>query len=292
MNPSRIRPIGVTLIAVAFLWIGFGGTLLYSLVMLSGGNDLLWRWELESTIHSSALLKIFSTTLDIVLYLMYITYAIIGVGLWKLKNWARISVLCIAMIGLVGAFLVGPILRMSLLMSASIIGISAVEFGWIGWYFLRPAVQNAFGAWKRYTPDGKWIQPPLLSTRARLLAGAVIASLLLILFAIPLSSQIIQDMKRSDAYKLTMRTAEVSPCVLSALGSPLQPGWMLSGNITESATHGSADLSIPVNGPKGKGTLEVQATKFDGRWKIESLVLDHGSSRSIMVPSTSAGPCR
>lgn len=95
MNPSRTRPIGVTLISLAFLWIGCCGTLFLPLILLAGGMSSLWRFVLGSMIHSEAWLKAISYTLDAVWYLFYIAYAVIGYGLWKLKNWARKSLLAL-----------------------------------------------------------------------------------------------------------------------------------------------------------------------------------------------------
>jgi hypothetical protein len=34
---------------------------------------------------------------------------------------------------------------------------------------------------------------------------------------------------------------------------------------------GSAELSIPISGPRGKGTVSVEAKKFAGRWEIRRL---------------------
>ena len=291
MNPNQQRPVGVTLIALAFLWIGIGGAIVFPIIILTGGMDPMWRPELESIIRSSTQLKVLSRALDITLYAVYIAYAVIGFGLWKLRNWARKCVLGICLIGALAALMIPPAFKMSVLMSISVIGMAATELGWMGWYFIRPRVQNAFGAWKRYTPDGEWIQPPRLSTRGRLVAGAVFAGLLVILFIIPLSAEVNKMMKDSGAFKLTMSTAQASPCVSAKLGLPLESG-SISGAFTESPSDGSADLSIPVKGPKGKGTLDVQANKLKGDWKIESLVFKHGTSRSIIIPSDSNGDCR
>lgn len=291
MNPNQQRPVGVTLIALAFLWIGIGGTLLFTIIILTGGSVLLWRIPLGSLIHSNTELKVVSYALNFSLYVAYIAYAVIGFGLWKLRNWARKCVFGICLIGVLAALMIPAAFKMPVLMSICVIGMAATELGWIGWYFMRPRVQNAFGRWNRYTPDGEWIQPPRLSTRGRLVAGAVFAGLLVILFIIPLSAEVNKMMEDSGAFKLTMSTAQASPCVSGELGLPLESG-SISGALTESPSDGSADLSIPVKGPKGKGTLDVQANKLKGDWRIESLVFKHGSSRSIIIPSDSNGDCR
>lgn len=186
MHPKH-RPIGVTLLALAFLWIGIGGATFVPIIILTGGMNPLWSPAVGSIIHSSAHLKLFYRALDLLLYLAYIAYAIIGFGLWKLKNWARICVLAIVVIGLVATIIIGPVFKLPILMAISIFGMAATELGWMGWYLLRPRVQNAFGAWKRYTPDGEWVQPPILSGRGRLGAGIAFTAIFVLVFLIPLA---------------------------------------------------------------------------------------------------------
>ncbi len=292
MSLRQQRPIGVTLIALGFLWIGIGGALFFPLLILAGAGQDLWRHMLEPVIHSGSASKIVSRAIDITLYVIYVAYAVIGFGLWKLKNWARKSVLGVAVICLLGAVVVAFALVKPISLSIFVIGMAVLECGWIGWYLLRPRVLDAFGAWNRYTPDFEWIQPPILSKRGRLGMSAFFAAVFLVMCLLPLSIAVNSSMENSGAYKLTMSTAEASPCVFEALGLPLKTGWMLSGEVTESSTKGSANLSIPVQGPKGKGALDSRADKVNGRWRIKSLVFKYGSGRSTIVPSRSNGGCR
>lgn len=292
MNLLRKRPLGVTLIALGFLWIGIGGALLFPLLILIGDGQDLWRIALEPVTHSAAGFKAISRGLDITLYLIYLAYAVIGFGLWKLKNWARKCVLVISVAGTIGALAVASIFVTPVALRICVLGMAVTEFGWMSWYLLRPRVLEAFGAWNRYTPEFEWIQPPVLSNQKRLGMGLLFASALIVLFALPLAIDVESEMAKSGAYKLTMSTAQASPCVSGTLGLPLESGWLMSGYVTESATEGSADLSIPVEGPRGRGKLDVQADKQNGGWKIESLVFKHASTRSIIVPAKSNRDCR
>lgn len=292
MNPKRNRPIGVTLIALAFLWIGCGGTLFLPIIGLTGGMSSLWRLELGSMIHSEAWLRTISYVLNSVWFLLYVVYAVIGFGLWKLKNWARKSVLGIAIVGVIGGLVVSLVFVRPIALGISVVGMAVVEFGWLSWYLMRPRVRYAFGAWGRYSAAGEWIEPPGLSKRGKLGIGALAAASVVVLFVIPLFFGVEAMMRNSDAYKLTLKTAQASPCITNALGSPLEPGWMMGGSITESSIEGSADLSIPVRGPKGKGSLDVQAKKLNGNWRIDSLVFTHGAGRSSIVPSESNQACQ
>ncbi|MGD0902774.1 MAG: cytochrome c oxidase assembly factor Coa1 family protein [Terracidiphilus sp.] len=292
MNPKRNRPIGVTLIALVFLWIGCCGTLFLPIIGLAGGLSSLWRLALGSTIHSEAWLNTISYLLDSVWFLLYVVYAVIGFGLWKLRNWARKSVLGISIVGIIAGLVVSLVFVRPIIFGIGVIGIAAVQFGWLSWYLMRPRVRYAFGVWNRYSPTGEWIEPPGLSKLGKLGIGTLVAASFVVLFVIPLFFAIDADMRNSDAYKLTMNTAQESPCVTSVLGSPIKPGWMMTGGLQESSIEGSANLSIPVIGPKGKGNLDVQATELNGNWRINSLVFTHGAVHSNIVPSESNQTCQ
>jgi Cytochrome oxidase complex assembly protein 1 len=81
-------------------------------------------------------------------------------------------------------------------------------------------------------------------------------------------------MKSSDVYKDALARAKTHPAVIEALGSPVKEGLLLSGNTNVNGASGEANLSIPVSGPKGKGTIYVAATKSLGRWNYSGLVLE------------------
>ena len=81
-------------------------------------------------------------------------------------------------------------------------------------------------------------------------------------------------MKSSDIYKDALARAKTHPAVNEALGSPVTEGLLLSGNTNVNGASGEANLSIPVAGAKGKGTIYVAATKSLGRWNYSGLVLE------------------
>jgi hypothetical protein len=81
-------------------------------------------------------------------------------------------------------------------------------------------------------------------------------------------------MKSSDVYKDALARAKRHPAVIEALGSPVTEGFLLSGNTNVNGASGEANLSVPVSGPKGKGTIYVAATKSLGRWNYSGLVLE------------------
>jgi hypothetical protein len=122
----------------------------------------------------------------------------------------------------------------------------------------------------------KWFVPVGCLTLIALFAGFIA----LIAFAV------MGSIKSSDAYKMAIEKAQQNPIVQQKLGTPLEGGMFVSGSINVSGTSGKADLTIPVTGPKGKGTIYVDATKFAGEWKFNRLEVgvDGETERIDLLP--------
>ena len=116
------------------------------------------------------------------------------------------------------------------------------------------------GWWSR---NWKWFVPVGCFSICLLFAG-LIALVLTFAFGV---------MKSSDAYKLALARARASPAVVEALGSPIREGLFTSGNVNVSGPSGNAELSIPISGPKGSGTLYLEARKSTGEWSFSKLVV-------------------
>jgi hypothetical protein len=65
------------------------------------------------------------------------------------------------------------------------------------------------------------------------------------------------------------------------LGTPIEPGSFVSGNLSVSGASGEAELVIPISGPKGKGTLVARATKRAGEWRFSMLLFEPEHGRRI-----------
>jgi hypothetical protein len=99
-------------------------------------------------------------------------------------------------------------------------------------------------------------------------------------------------MKSSDAYKSALARAKADPRVVNALGSPITDGFFVSGNTNVSGSSGSADMTIPISGPKGKGTIYFVASKFMGKWTFSKMVVEIAQTgqRIDLVEDPSAAP--
>jgi len=80
--------------------------------------------------------------------------------------------------------------------------------------------------------------------------------------------------QHSDFYTQALARARANPQVAEKIGQPLKAGWLASGNINSSGPSGDANISIPLSGPQGKGTLYVVAKKSAGVWELETLQVE------------------
>jgi Cytochrome oxidase complex assembly protein 1 len=81
-------------------------------------------------------------------------------------------------------------------------------------------------------------------------------------------------MKSSDAYKTALAKAKADPRVVNALGFPITDGFFIGGETNVNGTSGHADVTVPISGPNGKGTIYFVAAKFAGQWTFSKLMVE------------------
>ena len=102
---------------------------------------------------------------------------------------------------------------------------------------------------------------------------------------------VMAGIKASDPYKEAVARAQQSPAVQDALGTPIQVGLLVQGNLKVENETGEADLTIPLSGPKGSGTLHVVGSKTAGRWTYTAMAVDvPGSGDHIDLLADEKGP--
>jgi hypothetical protein len=107
----------------------------------------------------------------------------------------------------------------------------------------------------------KWFVPTLILGLVLLLA-LVVGGLLTFVFGL---------LKSSEPYQHAVAVASSNPDVVRELGAPIAPGWYVSGSINVSENSGDANLAIPLNGSRHRGTVYVLAKKTDGVWRYDKL---------------------
>ncbi|MFN8526521.1 MAG: cytochrome c oxidase assembly factor Coa1 family protein [Chloroflexota bacterium] len=119
--------------------------------------------------------------------------------------------------------------------------------------------------WSR---NWKWVVP--VGCLGTLLScGGVIA---LAFFAI--YGAVSSAVKSSDAYNDAMAVVRGSEEVRAALGEPIEAGFWVTGNIEVNGPSGKAEVSIPLSGPRGSGTLYITATKSANQWQYSRLEVE------------------
>ena len=81
------------------------------------------------------------------------------------------------------------------------------------------------------------------------------------------------SMKSTDAYREAVERATQNEAVQAALGTPITPGFLVSGSFNVSGSSGRANLAIPISGPQGKATIHAVATRSAGEWNFDTLVV-------------------
>ena len=77
--------------------------------------------------------------------------------------------------------------------------------------------------------------------------------------------------KSTDVYHGAYSRVQNDPRVIAAIGSPVEAGWWMSGNVHVANRRGDADFSFPVHGPKGRAGVHAVATRSDGAWTYSEL---------------------
>src|SRR5438477_9803093 len=108
--------------------------------------------------------------------------------------------------------------------------------------------------------------------------GCFSVALLFLLFVGSILVIVFSAMKSTDVYKEALARAKANPAVIEALGSPINDGFLLSGNTYVNGASGESNLAIPVSRTKGKGTIYVSANKSLGRWNYSGLVVEVGQT--------------
>ncbi|MES2924875.1 MAG: cytochrome c oxidase assembly factor Coa1 family protein [Verrucomicrobiota bacterium] len=128
------------------------------------------------------------------------------------------------------------------------------------------------GWWNR---NWKWVVPVSVVTALCLFIGSILL----------LVSTVFGMIKSAAPYKDALAKAVANPQVQSALGTPVSDGFFVSGSISSAGASGSATMDIPISGPKGEGTLHVEAKKSAGVWTYSTLeVAVPGQPERIQLP--------
>lgn len=92
----------------------------------------------------------------------------------------------------------------------------------------------------------------------------------------------------SEAFQQAVARAQANPQVRALLGEPIRAQWTVSGDLHVNGSSGRADLSIPISGPNGKGTIRAIAIKNAGVWTFTFLRVTVGGRCVDLLPGQPA----
>ncbi|KLD69601.1 hypothetical protein Y887_16480 [Xanthomonas pisi DSM 18956] len=141
-----------------------------------------------------------------------------------------------------------------------------------------PQRPRAVDVWNRHW---KWVVPGIGVVLFVLLA-LVIGALICVISAV---------VKSSDVYRDALRIAKADTQVVQTLGTPITEAFLPDGSISYVGDIGEAHFSVGLHGPRGNGSLQVDATRRHGRWRYQTLTFagTHGGQID-MVPATVSPP--
>jgi len=91
----------------------------------------------------------------------------------------------------------------------------------------------------------------------------------------------------SEPYVVGMENLKQNELVIDKLGDPIKPNGTLEGNINYENDQGTADLKIPLKGPKGEASLLIIAEKNGEIWTYQTMKVTFEESNDIidLLPS-------
>lgn len=120
--------------------------------------------------------------------------------------------------------------------------------------------------------EGSLISPTAVhddTPRKPWLRRLAIAGLAVGVFVVALLAFIEHEIRSSPVFQTAVARAQNTSTVVALVGEPVNAGWLVSGQLTESANGGGqATLRIPMRGPKGSGAVRLRAERRAGYWQF------------------------
>jgi hypothetical protein len=128
------------------------------------------------------------------------------------------------------------------------------------------------------------------NARWKIPLGCLTLIFLVAMFVALLMTVITTSFRSSDVYKQAMAQAAASEPVRAQIGNPIKADWLIAGELKVNGDRGSANLSIPISGSRGRGTIRAVASKSGGVWRFSSLQVVVAGHRSVIDLLPTADP--
>ncbi len=103
-------------------------------------------------------------------------------------------------------------------------------------------------------------------------AGGCLTIILLFVFGIGAAIFGISKLFTESApYEYALERATNDPGVIQILGGDIESDGIMQGNISFKNNNGKANITVPIKGSKGTGSVTIIGKKIDGTWTYEKL---------------------
>lgn len=118
--------------------------------------------------------------------------------------------------------------------------------------------------------------------------GCAMAVGVLVLLGVAVFALVMSFMKGADACQMSLKAAQESEAMRVELGEPIQMGWLVSGSIKINNGDGTADVNVPVSGPRDSASIHTVGTKQGGGpWnftKMQATIDGNGKTVDLLKP--------
>lgn len=112
--------------------------------------------------------------------------------------------------------------------------------------------------------------------------GCLIVILLLFVFFGSIFFGISSMMTDSQAYKDALEAAQENEALIELLGEPIESDGYNGGSFGYANGMKSAELNIPIKGPKGEASIFVVGEGTDDQWTYQTMEVHLDGSRDII----------
>lgn len=96
---------------------------------------------------------------------------------------------------------------------------------------------------------------------------------------------IFSGIRKTEPFQLTLQAAQSSPELRDQLGEPITLGFMFTGNVNWENGNGTANVHIPLNGPKGSTTVHTIGTKTNNAsWNFTQMQTTTSPPVNLLKP--------
>ena len=106
------------------------------------------------------------------------------------------------------------------------------------------------------------------------------------IFALVIASLVFGIIRDSEVLQQAIVIASKNAEVTDVTGTPVEPGFLVSGSLRTNNEDGTADLRSTIKGPDGEGSLKVIATRTSGAWHYDELTFTPDGGAPIDLTPT------